>query len=126
MPALINKVQFMNSFSFIYNKRPGTPASNLESINSEIQNRRLNIIQDLLGKIQKEKNKTSIGKFKEVLVENKLKNQNKFFGRTHELTPVIIDAKEEDIAEIIDVEITHCNQNSLFGFKKGLRKGVAA
>ena len=67
---LINKVQFMNSFSFIYNKRPGTPASNLESINSEIQNRRLNIIQDLLGKNpKKEKNKTSIGKFKEVLVE---------------------------------------------------------
>ena len=34
---LIKKVNFVNSFSFIYNKRPGTPASNLKSVNQEVQ-----------------------------------------------------------------------------------------
>ena len=123
---LIKEVNFVNSFSFIYNKRPGTPASNLESVDTEVQKKRLIIIQSLLEKIQKEKNKKSIGKFKEVLVENRLKNQERFFGRTFDLTPVVFDAKEEDVGKIIDVEIGSCNQNSLFGFKKSLDKEVAA
>ena len=33
----IKKVKFINSYSFVYNKRPGTPAANLESINSGVQ-----------------------------------------------------------------------------------------
>ena len=123
---LIKEVNFVNSFSFIYNKRPGTPASNLESVDTEVQKKRLIIIQSLLEKIQKEKNKKSIGKFKEVLVENRLKNQERFFGRTFDLTPVVFHAKEEDVGKIIDVEIGSCNQNSLFGFKKSLDKEVAA
>ena len=34
---LIKKVNFINSFSFIYNKRPGTPAWNLKSVDEEVQ-----------------------------------------------------------------------------------------
>tara|TARA_A100001011_G_scaffold199917_1_gene208192 strand:+ start:902 stop:2167 length:1266 start_codon:yes stop_codon:yes gene_type:complete len=123
---LIKKVNFINSFSFIYNKRPGTPASSLNSVDNEIQKKRLIILQNLLEEIQKKKNRQAIGKFKEVLVENRLKNQNKFFGRTYELTPVYFDAMEQDVGKIIDVEIKDCNQNSLFGFKRNPNKGVAA
>ena len=54
---LIKKVNFVNSFSFIYNKRPGTPASNLKSVDKNVQQKRLVIIQNLLKEIQKEKNK---------------------------------------------------------------------
>jgi len=123
---LIKKVNFINSFSFIYNKRPGTPAWNLESVDKEIQKKRLIILQSLLEEIQKKKNKKNVGKFKEVLVENRLKNQSKFFGRTFELTPVIFDANEQDVGKIIDVEIKDCNQNSLFGSKRSSEKEVAA
>ena len=123
---LVKKVNFVNSFSFIYNKRPGTPASNLESVDKGVQKKRLIILQNLLEEIQKKKNKKSIGKFKEVLVENRLKNQNKFFGRTFELTPVVFDASEKDVGKIIDVEIQDCNQNSLFGSKSNSNKEVAA
>ncbi len=123
---LIEKVNFVNSFSFIYNKRPGTPASNLETPDTEVQKKRLVTLQSLLEKIQRKKNKENIGKFREVLVENKLKNQNKFFGRTFELTPVVFDAKESDVGKIINVEIKDCNQNSLFGSKINPNKEVAA
>ena len=114
---LIKKVNFVNSFSFIYNKRPGTPASNLKSVNQEVQKKRLIILQSLLEEIQRKKNKKNVGKFKEVLVENRLKNQSRFFGRTFELTSVVFDANEQDVGKIIDVKIKDCNQNSLFGSK---------
>ena len=32
-----------------------------------------------------------VGKLKEVLVENKIKKSNKFFGRIEDLTPVILN-----------------------------------
>ena len=123
---LIKKVNFINSFSFIYNKRPGTPAWNLKSVDEEVQKKRLIILQSLLEEIQRKKNKKNVGKFKEVLVENRLKNQSKFFGRTFELTPVVFDANEQDVGKIIDVKIKDCNQNSLFGSKRSLDKEVAA
>ena len=123
---LIKKVNFVNSFSFIYNKRPGTPASNLQSIDEKLQKKRLIIIQSLLQKIQKRKNMKSIRKIKKVLIENRLKNQKNFFGRTIDLTPVIVEAKDQDIGNVIDVEITASNHNGLYGFKKNLKKEVAA
>ena len=92
----------------------------------KLQKKRLIILQSLLKEIQGKKNKKNIGKFKEVLVENRLKNQSRFFGRTFELTPVVFDAKEKDVGKIIDVEIKDCNQNSLFGSKKSSEKEVAA
>ena len=84
------------------------------------------ILQKLLAEIQKSKNEKNLGKFKEVLVENKLKNQTKYFGRTLESTPVIIDTDSSDIGKIIDVEIKDFNNHSLFGIKKGLKKETAA
>jgi len=123
---LIKKVNFVNSFSFIYNKRPGTPASNLKSVDKNLQQKRLVTIQNLLKEIQKEKNKKSIGKLKKVLIENKVKNQNKFFGRTVELTPVFVETNDKDVGKIIDVEIFDYNQNSLFGSKAISSKEVAA
>ena len=34
---LIKQVRFVNSYSFIYNKRPGTPAAKLESVDNEFK-----------------------------------------------------------------------------------------
>ena len=123
---LIKKVEFINSFSFIYSPRPGTPATSLDPVSEQIQKKRLVILQKLLAEIQKSKNEKNLGKFKEVLVENKLKNQTKYFGRTLESTPVIIDTDSSDIGKIIDVEIKDFNNHSLFGIKKGLKKETAA
>ncbi len=124
--SLINHVKFINSYSFIYNKRPGTPAAKLDSVDQKLQKQRLLTVQNLLEKIQKEKNKEKIGKLEEVLVENKMKNQTKFFGRTTDLTPVIFDADDHDVGKIINVEIKDFNRNSLFGSKSSARKEVAA
>ena len=90
------------------------------------QKERLIILQKLLEKIQIQKNKNYLNKTKKILVENKMKNSNKFFGRTVELTPVIFDNNLDQIGKIINVEINNYNRNSLFGFAKKDTKEVAA
>ncbi len=125
--SLIKEVNFINSFSFIYDQRPGTPAANFQLVEREIQKKRLNILQSLLEDIQREKNLNDVGKSKEVLVENRLKDQKKYFGRSQDLTPVIFDcASDNDIGEIVNVKIKSSNQNSLFGVKQNLKSEVAA
>ena len=70
---LLEKINFINSFSFIFSPRPGTKAANLETINKEITKERLIIIQKKLFNNQIEINKSMEKSTIEVLVENKLK-----------------------------------------------------
>ena len=125
--SLIKKVNFINSFSFIYNARPGTPASNLQEVDNKIQKKRLIILQKLLEDIQIKENKNKIGKLEEVLIENKMRNQTKYFGRIKNLTPVIIsNTNEKDIGKIILVRIKNCNRSTLFGIKENIEREAAA
>jgi len=77
---LVKKIRFINSYSFIFSPRPGTVASNLKLIDTKVAKKRLNLIQSELFSYQSSKNKMTENKIVNVLVENKIKNQNKFFG----------------------------------------------
>ena len=112
---LLKKIKFINSFSFIFSPRPGTKAAKLEMINKEITKERLIIIQKKLFNNQFELNQSMKNSLIEVLVENKLKNQNKYFGRNKYLSSVIFNGDEKKIGKLIKVKIEECNQNSLFG-----------
>ena len=112
---LLKKIKFINSFSFIFSPRPGTKAAKLEMINKEITKERLIIIQKKLFNNQFELNQSMKNSLIEVLVENKLKNQNKYFGRNKYLSSVIFNGDENKIGKLIKVKIEECNQNSLFG-----------
>tara|TARA_B100001741_G_scaffold296649_1_gene280715 strand:- start:1155 stop:2459 length:1305 start_codon:yes stop_codon:yes gene_type:complete len=125
--SLVKEVNFINSYSFIYSPRPGTPASKIENVNNTIQKKRLITLQTLLKNIQIKKNHNEVGKFKEILVENKLKNQEVYFGRSSDLTPVIIkEAKSFDIGNIVKVKIEGFNHHSLSGTKKIIKNEEAA
>ena len=112
---LVNKIRFINSFSFIFSPRPGTKAAELEITDKDKLKNRLITIQEKLFSNQIELNKSLEGKTLEVLVENKLKNQNKYFGRNKFLNSVIFDGNENLIGKLIRVNIEKSNQNSLFG-----------
>ena len=112
---LLEKIRFVNSFSFIFSPRPGTAAANLEMIDSEIAKKRLIIIQEKLFNNQVELNKSMEGQKIEVLVENKLSGQNKLFGRNKYLSSVIFKGSENNIGNLVDVKINNSNQNTLFG-----------
>ena len=125
--SLVKQIKFLNSFSFIYNKRPGTPTSKQTSIDEHLQKKRLIILQNLLSDIQIKENSNQVGKVKKVLIENKMKNQNYYFGRLENFTPVIIEkVNNSDIGRIINVRINNFNKNNLFGAKENMKSVVAA
>ena len=115
---LVKKVGFINSYSFIFSPRPGTPAAK-KKLNNYIDNKkRLKKLQNVLEKIQMENNKLYIEKYCEVLVENKLNGQEKFFGRTKYMTPVIFQNDNCKVGDLTKVKITAFNQKNLFGVYK--------
>ena len=112
---LVKKIKFINSYSFIFSPRPGTPASKLEPVDSEIAKERLINIQKILEDHQIKKNQSLIGSSIEVLVENKLKKQNKYFGRNVYLNSVIFDGEKKYIGKLVNIKIKKTNRNTLFG-----------
>jgi tRNA-2-methylthio-N6-dimethylallyladenosine synthase len=123
---LIEKLRFINSYSFIYSPRPGTVAADLKMVNQEKSKKRLVIIQKKISDNQIKKNKSLENTTVNVLVENKMKDRVKLFGRTEYMTSVIFDGNEESIGKIVQVEITNSNQNGLFGIQKeNYKKRVA-
>ena len=112
---LIEKIGFINSYSFIFSARPGTVAADLTQVNAVKSKERLEIIQKKLFENQIKKNKSLENKILNVLVENIMKDGIKLFGRTEYMTSVIFDGDIDNIGKIVQVEITSSNQNSLFG-----------
>jgi len=115
---LVEKVGFLNSYSFIFSPRPGTPATKKKLNNLEESKQRLKKLQSILENFQLKNNKILIQQNCEVLIENKLKNQEKYFGRTNFMTPVIFESDNCTPGELINVKITSFNRNNLFGFHK--------
>ena len=114
---LINKINFINSYSFIFSPRPGTQAENLKLIDKKILSKRLEMVQNKLFENQINMNNSLENKVLNVLVENLTKDENMVFGRSEYMTPVIFNGKREDIGKIISVKIKKTNRSTLFGEK---------
>ncbi len=112
---LIERIKFINSYSFIFSPRPGTVAENLNLIEKKISIERLEKIQTILFKNQIEMNKSLEGKVIDVLVENLTDDKSKAFGRSEYMTSVIFNGKKNDIGKIVQVRIKDSNRNTLFG-----------
>ncbi len=112
---LIKKVNFINSYSFVFSPRPGTVAENLKLINTEESQKRLQIVQNQLFKNQLTMNQSLENKTLEILVENLTKDKTQAFGRTEYMTSVLFNGKKEDIGKIVPVKIIGSNRSTLFG-----------
>ena len=112
---LVEKIGFVNSYSFIFSPRPGTPAAAKKSNNLSESKIRLKKLQNTLENFQHKNNKKYLQQNCEVLIENKLDNQEKYFGRTKYMTPVIFEADNCKTGELINVKIISFNQKNLFG-----------
>ena len=112
---LIEKVEFINSYSFVYSSRPGTPASNLNNVDSNVAKRRLVKLQAMLEKNNFNYKEGFLHKSIEVLFENKLDNQDKYFGRDKFLNSVIVQSEKDLTGHILDIEVNAFNHNNLFG-----------
>ncbi len=113
--SLIEKINFINSYSFIFSPRPGTIAENLELIDQKISMERLKKIQSILLENQIKMHKSLENKIIDVLVENLTDDKTKAFGKSEHMTSVIFDGKKEDVGKIVRVKINQSSKNSLFG-----------
>jgi tRNA-2-methylthio-N6-dimethylallyladenosine synthase len=112
---LMKKVEFINSYSFVYSARPGTPAADLASINVAQAKKRLAIFQKVADDIKKNYRRNLLKTQAKVLFENKIQNQNKYFGRDEYLNSVIVRSDVDLTGKIMSVEIDEFNHNTLFG-----------
>ena len=112
---LMNDVEYINSYSYIFSARPGTPAFKLEKINQDEAKERLIRFQDLAKKIKNSYREKLIHKTTKVLFENKMKDRNKYFGRDEYFNSVIVESSENLTGQIKNVKILKGNQNTLYG-----------
>jgi tRNA-2-methylthio-N6-dimethylallyladenosine synthase len=114
---LIADVGFDQSFSFIYSRRPGTPASNLpDDVTQEEKQQRLQILQSRVDANSMAISRKMIGTVQRVLVERpSKKNPRQVAGRTENMRWVNFDAPHALIGQFADVVITEALRNSLRG-----------
>ena len=114
---LMKEVKFINTYSFVFSARPGTPAFNLTKINSKDAKERLITFQNLSEKIKINYKKNLINKTVTVLFENKINNGNNYFGRDEYFNPVVVKSNIDLSGKIKKVKISNINQNTLFGIQ---------
>ena len=112
---LMTKVGFINSFSFIFSARPGTPAFNLDKVDNKVAKDRLIEFQRIAEKTKTNYRKELIKKTAKVLFENKMKTGNNYFGRDEYFNSVIVKSDIDITGKIKNVKILKGNQNTLFG-----------
>ncbi len=112
---LIEAVGYAQAFSFKYSIRPGTPGAEMDGhVEESVKAERLERLQALLFRQQREFAKGCIGKEIDLLLEKPGRMPGQLVGRSPWLQPVNVDAKTSEIGDIIRVRITDAGPNSLF------------
>ena len=111
----LNKIKFINSYSFIFSPRPGTPASDLPNqIPVEVKKSRLHALQNALNRYRNEKSIAMLNTVEEVLVEgSSVKGNGEIFGRTSNNRVVNFSGPSSLIGTMEKVRITKILSNSL-------------
>jgi len=114
---LIDDVGFDQSFSFIYSKRPGTPASNLADETSDaVKHERLARLQATITANAMRISAAMVGTTQRVLVEGvSRKRATELTGRTENMRYVNFAGDPRMIGRFVDVTITDAMSNSLRG-----------
>ena len=113
---VVNRVQYIQAFSFKYSRRPGTPAAVMDGqVDEKVKKERLQGLQDLLFSYQTKFNKNSIGKVMPVLFESKGRHKGQLVGRTPYMQNLHAEADGSLLNKIVEVRVTDASTNSLSG-----------
>ncbi len=114
---LIADVGFDQSFSFIYSRRPGTPAASLpDDVTQQEKQQRLEILQAHINEHSRGISRRMVGTVQRVLVERPAKKHApQIAGRTQNMRWVNFDGPQTLINQFADVLITEAMPNSLRG-----------
>lgn len=115
--ALVERVGFDQSFSFIYSRRPGTPAAQLpDLITPEAKKQRLYLLQEILSRNGQRISQSMVGTVQTILVDGfSKKAANELTGRAENNRVVNFPGERHLIGRFVRVEITQALAHSLRG-----------
>lgn len=114
--SLVEKVKFDGVFSFIYSKRPGTPAATYEDCTSDEEksvrmSKLLKLHRDNITAINAE----YVGKTVRVLCEEKRAQDGTCLGKTSSFKLVRFECDEDMYGKYVDVKIEKYSESMLYG-----------
>jgi tRNA-2-methylthio-N6-dimethylallyladenosine synthase len=115
--ALVRDTNLDQSYSFVYSRRPGTPAASLtDEVDDDVKHQRLLRLQALLNEQAAAINQSMVGTRQTVLVERtSRRDANEWAGRTENNRWVNFVGPPGLLNRFVDVEITAAMANSLRG-----------
>ena len=114
---LIEDVGFDQSFSFIYSRRPGTPAADLpDEVSDPVKHARLEQLQQHINAHAAGISRAMVGSVQTVLVEGpSKKDPNELTGKTENMRSVNFPGHPRLVGQFVEVVITEALSNSLRG-----------
>jgi tRNA-2-methylthio-N6-dimethylallyladenosine synthase len=114
---LIHDIGFDQSFSFIYSRRPGTPAADLpDDVPHTVKQARLQRLQHTINNMAQQISRNMVGSVQRVLVDRpSRKDPHEISGRTENNRVVNFAGPRELIGQFAEVRITAALPNSLRG-----------
>ena len=114
---LVKEVNFDQSFSFIYSRRPGTPAAELfDDVSLTVKKERLARLQAQLNKQARAISEKMVNSTQRILVDGHAKKDaSQLSGRTENNRVLNFTGPEALIGQFVEVTITDLAINSLFG-----------
>ena len=111
---IVRQVGFVQTYSFKYSARPGTPAAGMPNQVSEPEKEaRLAELQTLLNEQTRAFNESCVGRVMPVLLDRPGRHPGQLVGRSPYMQPVHVDGMEGRMGQVADLRITAVHPNSL-------------
>ena len=115
---LVKKVNFSGAFTFIYSKRKGTPAANMEGqIDEQTSKDRIMRLIDIQNSNNRDQSKSYLNRTIEILCEGYDEKKDMYLGRDIYGRMAYFKGSQEDVGEFVNVKITKTGGISLVGDK---------
>ncbi len=118
--ALVRQADFASAFTFVYSRRSGTKAAEMEGqIPEEVQKERIMRLVELVNEKTREKSRAYLGKTTEILVEDFDKKRGLYLGRDEYGRMGYFQSDKDRIGEFVRLKITDASGISLYGEPDG-------
>ncbi|HTH18267.1 MAG TPA: radical SAM protein, partial [Magnetospirillum sp.] len=112
--ALVREVGFVNTYSFKYSARPGTPAAAMPNqVPEPVKEARLAELQALLWEQTRQFNEASVGRVMKVLLDRPGRRPGQLVGRSPYMQAVHVDNAGSLLHQVAEVRVLEVHPNSL-------------
>ena len=113
---LVKEVDFASAFTFVYSKRQGTKAADMDNhIPEDVQKDRIMRLVELVNSLTRKKSEKYLGKTVEILCEDYDEKKGLYMGRDEFGRMGYFTSETNRIGQFVQLKITKANGISLFG-----------